>query len=179
MAKQYSIAITNGTGTEEILKDTYSVSALVNGYDNATIEPDSMIVADGTTTQAFTIAADGTLTLHVTEDGTAEGTPIVGATFIRLDSAGNEYGEEITSDANGDAVFENVPYSATETINIYYKQTASDGEHDFDDTQQTTSLTAQTGTEEIENPGPQTVTITLTDANYENLPIEEGTINLS
>lgn len=176
MAK--TVTITNGTGTVELINDTYTVTADVTGYDNTSIDPSSITVDASTNTYAFTIAATGTLTLHVTEDGTSTGTPIVGATFIRTDASGNEYGNAITTDAQGNAVFNNVPFAATDAPTIYYKQTASDGDHEFDTTVQSTSLTTQTSTIEIQNLPGATRTINLTDANYANLPIT-GSLTLT
>lgn len=173
------INITNGSGTSPLINDTYTVTANVTGYDNSTITPDSVNVVEGTNSYAFTIAATGTLTLHVTEDGTPTGTPIVGATFTRTDSSGTEYGSPITTDSNGDAVFEHVPFAATAAPTIYYKQTASDGDHEFDNTVQNTTMTTSTSTIEIENTVGATRTITLVDTNYANLPIETATLTFT
>ena len=177
MAK--TITISNGSGSANIINGTYSVTSDTNGYDNTSINPSSLTVIEGTNSYAFTISASGTLTLHVSEDGTSSGTPIVGATFIRTDSAGNEYGSVVTSDSNGDAVFSNVPYSASNAPIIYFKQTASDGEHEFSNSVQNTSLTTSTSTLEITNTLGALRTITLTDANYNNLPIENASLTLS
>ena len=173
------VNITNGSGSAELINGSYTVTAEVNGYDNTSINPSSITVVAGTNSYAFTIEATGTLTLHVTEDGTSTGTPIIGATFIRTDSLGNEYGTAITTDASGDAVFSNVPYAATNAPLIYYKQTASDGDHEFDNTVQNTSLTTDTATVQVENVPGATRTITLTDANYSNLPIESATLTMT
>lgn len=173
------INITNGQGSEELINGSYTVEANVTGYENTTINPNSISVVEGTNTYQFTISATGTLTLHVTEDGTTTGTPIVGATFVRTDSQGNVYGTVITTDTNGDAVFNNVPYDATNAPTVYYQQTASDGDHEFVDTVQSTTLTTSTSTVEIQNAPGATRTITLTDANYANLPIESGTLTLN
>ncbi len=173
------VIITNGVGTSDIINGNYNVTADVTGYSNQTITPASVNIVEGTNTYNFTIEADGTLTIHVTEDGTSGGTPIVGATFIRTDSSGTEYGTAITTDASGNAVFNNVPYDATGAPTIYYKQTASDGNHEFDNTVQSTTLTTQTSTVEVTNAPGATRTINLTDANYDNLPIESGTLTLS
>jgi len=173
------VDITNGTGTVELINDTYTVTAEVTGYDNSTINPSSITVDEATNTYAFTISGTGTLTLHVTDTGTTAGTPIVGATFIRTDSAGTEYGSVITTDTEGNAVFNNVPFADTNAPLIYYKQTASDGDHEFDGTVQSTSLTTQTETIEIINTPGATRTINLTDANYENLPIETASLTLT
>ena len=173
------VNITNGVGTQELINDTYSVTSEVTGYDNSSIDPASVTITAGTNSYPFTIAATGTLTLHVTEEGTSEGTPIVGATFVRTDSSGTEYGTPITTDSSGDAVFNNVPFSATNAPLIYYKQTASDGDHEFDNTIQNTSLTTSTQTNEIQNAVGATRTINLTDENYQNLPIDSGTLTLT
>lgn len=177
MAK--SVTITNGTGSTALINDSYSVTAEVLGYDNTTINPDSVTIEEGTNAYAFTIAANGTLTLHVTEEGTAQGTPVVGATFVRTDVNGNEFGTPVTSDDEGNAVLANVPYDANNAPTIYFKQTASDGEHEFDSAVQNTTLTTQTGTLEIANPQGEVRTITLTDANYENLPVDSGTLTFT
>ena len=173
------VTITNGTGQTELINDTYTVTAEVTGYDNASLTPSSITVDAATNTYAFTISATGTLTLHVTDTGTTEGTPIVGATFIRTDSTGTEYGSVITTDTEGNAVFNNVPFADTNAPLVYYKQTASDGDHEFDSTVQSTSLTTQTETIEITNAPGATRTINLTDANYDNLPIDSGSITLT
>lgn len=173
------VNIVNGVGTSELINDTYQVTANVNGYDNTSISPSSVEVVEGTNEYNFTISATGTLTLHVTEEGTAQGTPIVGATFVRTDSEGTEYGEAITTDSNGDAVFNCVPFAPTEAPTIYFKQTASDGEHEFDNTVQNTTMSTKTLTLQIQNVVGATRTITLSEANYANLPIQNGTITLS
>ena len=177
MAK--TVNIVNGTGTSELINDTYTVTANVVGYDNTSINPNSVEIVEGTNNYAFTIGATGTLTLHVTEDGTSTGTPIVGATFYRTDSTGVEYGSVITTDSNGDAVFNNVPFAETDAPVIYYKQTASDGDHEFDNTVKNTTMTTSTSTIEIQNVVGATRTITLTDTNYANLPIDSGSLTLT
>lgn len=178
MAKPYTINVSDGTGSLEVLNGSYSVSANVTGYDNTSINPASLNITADTNNYALTIAATGTLTLHVTDTGLQGGTPIVGATFIRTDASGNTYGTTVTTDASGDAVFANVPFAASDAPLIYYKQTASDGEHEFSADVQSTSLSSSTSTVEIMNANPASRTFTLTDANYENLPIS-GTITLN
>ena len=177
MAK--TINIVDGTGTGEILNGSYTVTAAVNGYDDTSINPDNVTIQVGTNIYAFTIGATGTLTLHVTEDGTSSGTPIVGATFVRTDVNGTEYGSTITTDSNGDAIFNNVPFDATNAPLIYYKQTASDGEHEFSNTVQSTSMSTSTSTVEITNARAALRTINLTDDNYTGLPISSGTLTLN
>lgn len=173
------VTIINGTGTAQLINDTYSVTAEITGYDNTSIDPATLNVVEGTNSYALTVSATGTLTLHVTEEGTSTGTPIVGATFIRTDVNGNEYGNLITTDTNGDAIFNNVPYATTGAPIIYFKQTASDGDHEFNSTVQNTTMTTSTETLEIQNQVGATRTITITDTNYENLPIDTGTLTLT
>lgn len=160
------VNITNGTGSENLINGDYTVTALVTGYDNTTINPTDITVDAVINEYAFSIAATGTLTLHVTDTGTSAGTPIVGATFIRTDATGN-------------AVFNNVPYADTNAPTIYFKQTASVGDHEFDDAVQSTTLTTDTQTLEIQNTVGALRTITLTDANYENLPVDSGTLTFT
>lgn len=179
MAKQYKINIINGSGTENILNDTYSVTASVNGYDNTTIDPSTLSVVEGTNSYELEISATGTLTLHVTEDGTESGTPIVGATFYRCDSLGTTYGDIVTTDSSGNAIFSNVPFSSIDAPKIYYKQSQSDGNHDFDNTLKETTLTESTGVVQVINTLPVTRTFTLKDKNYNGLPIELGEIDLA
>lgn len=173
------INIVNGTGTGELINDTYNITAEVTGYNNSSILPVSVDVVEGTDNYAFTIAATGTLTLHVTEEGTSAGTPIVGATFVRTDSSGTEYGNPITTDAQGNAIFNNVPFDATNAPTIYFKQTASDGSHEFNPNVQNTTLTSDTSTLELQNNVGAIRTITLTDINYNGLPIDNATLTLT
>lgn len=179
MPRPYVINITNGTGSGRVLNGEYSVTANVTGYDNASILPATQEITAGTDSYAFTIASTGTLTLHVTEDGTAGGTPVVGATFLRCDSGGATYGAAVTSDASGNAVFNFVPFAAADAPLIYYKQTASDGDHEFNPALVNTSMTASTQTIEVTNSLAALRTVALTDTNYANLPIETGSITLS
>ncbi len=174
-----TININNGTGTGELINTSYSVTADINGYDNSSINPSTLNVEEGINSYTFTIEATGTLTLHVTEDGTTTGTPVVGATFYRTDSSGTQYGTAIVTDSSGNAVFNNVPYATSNAPTIYYKQTTSDGSHEFDQSVQSTTMTSSTSTVEIQNSVGATRTITLNDANYDNLPIVSGTLTLT
>lgn len=179
MPKPYVIDISNGSGTGRVLNGQYSVTAAVTGYNNASVLPVTQDVTSGTNSYAFTIASTGTLTLHVTEDGTAGGTPVVGATFARCDSGGTTYGAAVTSDVSGNAVFDYVPFAAAGAPLIYYKQTASDGDHEFDPSLVNTTMTASTQTIEVTNSLAAMRTLNMTDANYANLPIVSGSVTLS
>ncbi len=173
------INIVNGTGSGELINGSYTVSADVAGYNNASLNPENITVSAEVTNYDFTISANGTLTLHVTENGTSTGVAIVGASFIRTDASGTEYGDAITTDTEGNAVFNNVPFDEANAPIIYFKQTASDGSHEFDANVQNTTLNTQTATLEIQNSVGATRTINLTDANYANLPIDTGTLTFT
>lgn len=174
----HNIVITNGVGTSNVSNGNYNVSLNANGYNNSSVSPSSVNIVDGTNEYSFTVAATGTLTLHVTEDGTESGTPIVGATFKRADADGNQYGNLVTTDSNGDAVILNVPFSSTDAPNVYYIQLSSDGSHDFISTVVSTTLTSETSTVQVTNALSALRTINLTDANYEGLKISSGTLTL-
>lgn len=173
-----NIIINNGSGQANITNGTYQASAQATGYDSSKLTPQSVEITSEINTYSFTIEANGTLTLHVTENGQASGTPVVGATFVRCDKNGTAYGTPITSNSEGNAVFEKVPYAASDSLKVYYKQTASDTSHTFDDTLQTLTLTSETTIQEVTNALAPQKTFTLLDANYSNLPIENGTITL-
>ena len=113
MAGPYVVNIANGTGAKDVLSGSYAVTAAVTGYSNVSVLPATQVIGKTAAAYPFTIAATGTLTLHVSETGASAGKAVVGATFVRCDSAGNTYGAPILSDASGNAVFNNVPYAAT------------------------------------------------------------------
>lgn len=173
------ININNGVGTGELINGSFTVTADVLGYDNSSINPNTIDIVSGTNSYNLTIAATGTLTLHVTDDGTQTGNPIVGATFARTDASGNVYGDVVTTNEQGNAVFNNVPFAATDAPIIYYKQTSSDGYHEFSDSIVNTTLTASTSTIEVQNSAGVSRTFNLTDANYANLPIDSATITFT
>lgn len=180
MAKEHIVSITNGKGSKELVNGNYAVTANINGYDNSTITPNSQEITEGVNSYEFTISATGTLTLHVSDDGTEIGIPIVGATFYRCDSEGTTYGDPVVSDDDGNAVFNNVPYSEEgNALTVYFKQTESDGEHSFNTDVQSTTLDAETKTIEIENAVAPEREVMLTDAYYSGLPIEDGQITLT
>lgn len=179
MAKPYVINITDGTGSGNILNGSYSASAYSNGYDTNSLSPSTIDVTSDVDSYAFTVSASGSLTLHVSEDGTSGGTSVVGAKFIRCDKNGNTYGNEITSGSDGNATFNNVPYASSGAPTIYYKQTSSDGEHDFDSSLKSITLATSSETQEVINTTAKLKTITLQDANYSGLNIEVAEITLS
>ncbi len=169
----YTVTITNGQGSQVMQKGTYDVTAQATGYDVSTLTPQTFTATDAPQTQAFTLTANGTLTFNVNETGAAGGTPITSGSLVMTDSTGaTEYGQPVTINANGDAVFENVPYgTAAEPFTLYFKQLASDDTHNPFEGVITVNMTAQTQTEYLQNSAAAEQTFTLQDANY-NLPIE-------
>ncbi len=176
MARPYSISIVDGTGTQEILDGKYSVTANISGYDNSTINPTSVEIVSGTSEYTFTVSANGTLTINVSD---GQGTNIVGATFIRIDADGNEYRSVVTTDSDSNAVLNNVPYSTENAPTVYFKQLSSDGNHNFTTGVKSVLLSVQAGVSNIINSKAETKTIKLTDANYEGLVVSSGTITLT
>ena len=176
---RHTIPITNGKGSIELVTGTYNATALADGYDASTLNPQSVTIIDGTDTYAFTISAKGILTLHVTDTGNPDtGVQIVGAKFIRTDSTGTIVGNEITTNQDGNAVFENVPFAPSGSPAIYYKQISSDGGHTFDDTVKSIIMTEKSQIIEIENPIAPVRNFTLTDESFPNIPIKDGQIIL-
>lgn len=178
MAKDYNVQITNGSGSLNLANGTYTVSANVPGYDNSTLKPLSVTIEAGVEIYDFTITATGKLKLHVTEDGTDTGVPVEGASFIRCDEYGNEYGTAITTDSTGRAVFNNVPFSATDVVKVYFKQLNSDGQHEFDDTLKRKIMTSPAHTVTIKNAKSALRIINLTEENS-NYKVDSGTLTLN
>lgn len=175
----HDIIITDGEGTKRLNNGNYSVSVVANGYKDSSIKPTAVTVKADVAVYDFTVSSSGTLILHVTETGTRSGVPVAGATFVRCDKNGTAYGNAVTTDASGDATFNALPYSTTNVTYVYYKQIASDDEHDFDDTLKQIALTQASTTLQVENTPFTTRTIRLTDENYENLPVESATVSFT
>ncbi len=176
---RHTIPITNGKGSIELVAGIYNATAIAGGYDASTLNPKSVTIIDGTDTYAFTISAKGILTLHVTDTGDPNtGVQIVGAKFIRTDSTGTIVGNEIITNDDGDAVFNNVPFAETGSNAIYYKQISSDGGHTFDDTVKSITMTEETETVQITNPPAPVRNFTLMDESFPNIPIIDGQILL-
>ena len=177
---RHTIQITNGKGSIEIVDGTYKAQGVAGGYDASTFSPKSVTIVSGTDTYAFTIGANGTLTLHVTDTGNPDsGIAVVGAKFVRTDSTGTINGVEAVTDSDGNAIFRNVPFAPSGSTEIYYKQITSDGGHTFDDTVKSIIMTTSTETVEIANPAAPVRNIMLTDASFPNIPIKDGQIILA
>ena len=114
---RHTIPITNGRGSIELVNGNYKASATVEGYDETTLTPNNVTLVEGTDTYAFMISAKGILTLHVTDTGDKiTGVQVVGARFVRTDSTGTIKTSEITTDSDGNAIFNNVPFSPSGNI---------------------------------------------------------------
>lgn len=176
---RHTIPITNGKGSIKLVTGTYSAQAVAGGYDATTLNPKSVTIVDGTELYAFTISANGVLTLHVTDTGDpSTGVQVVGAKFIRTDSTGTIVGTEIITGTDGNAVFNNVPFAESGSNTIYYKQISSDGGHTFDDAVKSIVMTEETKTIQITNPPAPTRNFTLMDASFPNIPVIDGQIIL-
>lgn len=175
---KHIVQITNGKGTIHLTDGTYKATALAEGYDVTTLEPKEVLIEQDKDTYAFTISATGTLTIHVTDAGEQSGSPVSGAKFIRTTNTGTSLGIEAISGQDGNAIFNNVPFSESGNIKIYYRQITSDGEHTFIDTLKTVTMTNSTLTEEISNPLAPLRNLTLTDISLPNITIEDAQIIL-
>ncbi len=178
----YNVTITNGEGSANIKAGSYTVSATqAPGYDISTLSPTTFTATTSPATGSFTLSATGTLTFNINETGAQGGTPVTSGTIIMTDSTGTEeYGTAVTISQTGDAVFNNVPHSTTESpYALYFKQLTTDENHNIHDSVITVEMTAQTQTEYVQNLPTATQTIKLTDANYEGLPIESATLNFT
>ncbi len=175
----YNVTITNGSGSQAMQKGTYNVSATAAGYDVSTLTPTTFTATESAGSETFTLTANGTLTINVNETGAAGGTPITAGSIIMTDATGTEnYGSAITIGADGNAVFNNVPYGDAGTpFQLYFKQLATDDTHNIFEGVISVSMTAQTQTEYVQNTPIAEQTFTLTDATY-GMPIN-GTLNFT
>ena len=173
---QYVVTITNGTGSKALPKGRYDVTASVPGYAGV-LDPSTFTATEAEGSQAFTIAATGTLTLHVNETGAEGGTPVTGGTFIRCSSDGTEtYGIAKTIDASGVCTFEAVPFGTGEApVSVYVKQLTADDSHNRHEDVVTASMDGESKTQYVRNAPAATQTFTFADANYAGLNIN-GTL---
>ena len=179
----YDVLITDGIGSAAMEPGTYTVAATyAPGYDLTTLQPTSYTVASGTTSGAFTLSANGTLTIVFNETGATGGTPITSGTVVMTDASGTaQYGSVVNINNNGEAIFANVPYgSAQASYTLYFKQLTSDDAHNIYPDVFAVGMGGQTQTEYVLNT-PKVIeqNIELTDANYTGMPIENASLNFS
>ena len=178
----YNVTITNGTGSQAMKAGTYNVSATsAHGYDITTLSPTTYTATDSTGTGTFTLSANGTLTLVFNETGASGGTPITTGSVVMRDSTGNtQYGNSITINSTGEAVFNNVPFGDSETpFKLYFKQLTTDDNHNIYESVIVVDMTSQTQTQYVQNTEIALQTITLTDSNYSGLPIGNATLSFN
>lgn len=176
----YNVSIINGSGSENMKKGTYSVSVTANGYEATTLSPTTFTATESAGSGAFTVSANGELTLIFNDSGASGGTPITSGSVVMTDSTGTtEYGSPITISATGEAVFGNVPYNATSPYVLYFVQKESDASHNVYSGVISVSMTSATQTEYVINSPIAQQTFTLTDANYSGLPVAEATLVFS
>ena len=171
----YNLTIINGTGSQSMTAGDYSVSAIyAPGYDMSTLSPTTYTATSSTQTGAFTISANGTLTITFNETGAEGGTPITSGTVVMTDSTGKiEYGSVVEIDSNGTATFNNVPYGSEQAAyTLYFKQLTSDENHNIYENVFAVGMGDQTQAEYVLNTLKSVLqNFTLTDANYPNLPV--------
>lgn len=178
----YNVNIVNGQGSTPMKAGEYTVSVTeALGYELTSLSPTSYTAGTTTGTGAFTLSANGTLTLNVNETGASGGTPITSGSIIMTDSTGTtEYGSAVTIDALGNAVFDNVPYgSSGNPFQLYFKQLSTDDGHNIFEGVISVSMESQTQTDYVLNTPISTQNITLTDANYSGLPIPNATLEFT
>ena len=178
MGRRHTISIADGEGKIEIVDGTYKATGVAAGYDTDTFSPENVTIVSGTNEYVFTISASGTLTLHVTDTGEEQGVQVVGAKFVRTDSTGTVVGPEAVTNASGDAIFNNVPFSNEGKTLVYFKQIISDGAHTFDSELKSIGLKIDAETHQIKNPPAPERKISLVDANFASIPIKEGQVIL-
>ena len=176
----YNVQITNGSCSADMKKGTYSVTVSANGYDATSLSPTSYTATESAGTGNFTVSADGVLTLVFNETGAEGGTPVISGSVVMTDSAGTtEYGSAVNINATGQAVFNNVPYSAETPYVLYFVQKATDDNHNLYDGVITVNMASATQTEYIVNSPIAAQTFTITDANYAGLPVANATLTFT
>ncbi|HBF86474.1 MAG TPA: hypothetical protein DDW54_02210 [Clostridiales bacterium] len=173
----YNVQITEGAGSAPMKKGNYSVTAMANGYEATTLSPSTYTAADTEGTGAFTISANGVLTIVFNETGAAGGTPVISGSVVMTDATGaTQYGSPVNISATGEAVFNNVPYSSETPYVLHFVQLATDDGHNLFDGVITVNLSSENQTEYVVNSPIATQNITLADANYSGLPVAGATL---
>ena len=176
----YNVQITNGSGSQAMKRGNYSVTVTANGYDATSLSPETYAVSDAEGTGTFTVSANGVLTLVFNETGAAGGTPVTAGSVVMTDSTGNtEYGSPVTITAQGEAVFNNVPYSSASPYALYFKQTASDDTHNPIETVISVSMSEASETQYVLNSPIAVQTFSISDVNYSGLPIADATLTFT
>ena len=156
----------------------YTVTAVANGYDATSLTPSSFTATDQPGSGSFTLSADGALTLIFNETGAQGGTAVTSGSVVMTDSTGlTQYGSPVNISAEGTAVFPNVPFSAAEPLTLYFVQLSTDATHNVAEGVITVSMDANDKTIYVINSPIATQNFTLTDANYQGLPVPAATLD--
>lgn len=175
----YNVQITNGVGSAAMKSGTYTVTASANGYDATTLSPTSYTATAAAGSGAFTLSADGVLTIIFNETGAEGGTPITSGSVVMTDASGEtQYGSPISIGADGTAVFNNVPYNLDTPYLLYFKQLSSDDGHNVYSGVFAVGMGSAAQTEYIVNSPIAEQSFNLTDANY-GFPIAQATLDFA
>ena len=176
----YNVTITNGTGSESMKSGNYAVTVQANGYEATTLSPATYTAGTSAGSGAFTLSANGTLTLVFNETGASGGTAVTSGSVVMTDSTGaTEYGSAVTINATGEAVFDNVPYNGDTPYVLYFVQKSTDDGHNPYVGVITVNMDTQQQTQYVVNAPIAEQTFTLTDANYSGLPITAATLTFT
>ena len=175
----YIVTISNGTGSENLPLGLYNVTAAVTGY-GGTLTPTTFTASSEEGSQAFTLAATGTLTLTVTDTGDEEGVPITSGSFMRCNANGSQtYGTAKTISGTGICVFNNVPYGTVQDpFEFYIIQITSDETHSIHEGVITVSMSDDEVSMYVKNSPAAEQSFTLTDAYYSGLDLS-GTLTFA
>ena len=173
----YNVQITNGAGSQQMKSGNYAVTATASGYEATTLSPTVYTATGSEGTGAFTLSANGVLTLIFNETGASGGTPVTSGTVVMTDAAGTtQYGSPVSISATGEAVFNNVPYDTETPYVLHFVQLTTDDGHNVYSGVITVNTSAATQTEYVVNAPIAAQNITLTDANYSGLPVAAATL---
>ena len=176
----YNVQITDGVGSQDMKKGTYAVTVSANGYEATTLNPTTFTATENVGGENFTLSANGVLTLIFNDTGAIGGAPITEGSVVMTNETGDtEYGEPITINAGGEAVFNNVPYNHATAYVLYFKQLATDASHNIYEGVITVNMNSAAQTEYVLNAPIAAQNFTLTDANYSGLPIAEATLTFT
>ena len=176
----YNVEITNGNGSQNMKKGDYSVTVSANGYEATTLSPTSYSASASSGTGNFTVSANGVLTLTFNETGASGGTAVTSGSVVMTDSTGaTEYGSPVNIGANGEAVFNNVPYGAETPYVLYFVQKSTDDSHNVYEGVITVNMASASQSEYVINLPIANQTFSLTDANYSGLPVASATLTFT
>ena len=176
----YSVNITDGAGSQSMKAGNYSVTVTATGYDPSTLAPSTFTAGETSGSGAFTLSANGALTLVFNETGASGGTPVTSGSVVMTDSTGTtRYGSPVNIGATGEADFPNVPFDSTTPYELYFVQLSTDDAHNVFGGVISVSMSSATQQEYVVNTPIAEQSFTLTDANYSGLPIAAATLTFA